>query len=371
MCPKMQRVSPTDLRDARYALVRAANHLLFTGLPLREPDSRVALATFLQAGAANPLPAADRHTVLVAALGVLNPHAGGRLPGLIDRYFAKSAGRVGRLDVFAECVEDMIRYRGIGDRFIQHAISLIESRFVESTLSPAWIAAAVNLDPSTFSRRFKQHTSLTPSEYLRNVRLDRAAIRLRTTEGSIKEVWSGVGYNDAANFRHDFHDKFGMSPREYRVRGVGTDLPHEMAGAPLGHACKAQILPKEGKTVLIVDDDRILCDTARRLLTRSGFSVLTAFDGRTGLVEAYANPVDAILLDYRLPDLDGVDFLRTLRGKRPAHKPAVAVWTADWAVEDRAAEIMELNAGIASKLCDFEELERLVRSYCDMPLEAA
>lgn len=367
----MQTMRGTDLRDTRFALVTAANHLLFTGLPLREPDSRAALATFVQVAAANTLPAADRDTVLVGILGVLNPHTGGRLPGLVERYLAKSAGRIGQLDVFAACVEDVIRYRGIGHRTIQRAIALIESCFEDSKLTPARIAAALNLDPSTLSHLFTHCSSMTPGEYLRNVRLDRAASRLLTTHDSVKDVWVAVGYNDAANFGHDFHDKFGMSPSEYRARGYAADQAKKSDQTLPAGNCKEGSDLGGAKKVLIVDDDPVLCDTTRRLLTRSGFSVLTAHDGKTGLAKAGASLVDAILLDYRLPDFDGVDFLRTLRRQRPEPKPAVAVWTADWTVEERAAEIMELNAGIASKLCDFEELHRLVTSYCCMPLQAA
>lgn len=361
----------TDFRDARYALVTAANHLLFMALPLREPDSGVALAMFLQAAAANPLPAADRHTVLVAILGVLNPHTGGRLPGLVERYVAKSAGRIGRLDVFAECVEDVIRYRGLGDRRVQRAVALIARRFADAKLTPTRIASELELEPSTFSRLFTQCTSVTPGAYIRNLRLDNAASRLLTTNDSVKDIWVAVGYNDAANFCHDFHDKFASSPSEYRARGYSTDQATGNAAASSASDCQAHGEPGAGKTVLIVDDNPTLCDTTRRLLARSGFLVLIALDGKTGLAEACSRPVDAILLDYRLPDLSGVDFLRTLRRQRPQPTPPVVIWTADWTIEERAAEITALNAGIASKLCDCEQLERLVTSYCHMPLKPA
>jgi len=52
-------------------------------------------------------------------------------------------------------------------------------------------------------------------------------------------------------------------------------------------------------------------------------------------------------------------------------EPAVAVFTADWAAEDHAAEIVNLNAGLLFKLCDFDTLARLVRSYCDLPVKVA
>jgi DNA-binding response OmpR family regulator len=121
--------------------------------------------------------------------------------------------------------------------------------------------------------------------------------------------------------------------------------------------------------VLVVDDDPVLCDTTERLLRRSGFKVLTASDGKTGLAQVGRGNIDVVLLDYCLPDVSGIEFLRTLRREYQGPKPAVAVFTADWAAEDHAAEIVELNAGLVFKLCDFDTLERLVRSYCDLPMK--
>jgi AraC-like DNA-binding protein len=356
-----------DLYEARHALVSAANHFLFAALPLREPDSRACLQAFVAAADRILLPTADRHAILLGILSVLNSHTAGRLPSLIDRYLSKSAGRVGRLDVFLECVEDVIRYRGIGHRAIQRAIGVIESRFSESTLTPATIAALVSLTPGALSEKFKRYTTLTPSEYLRSVRLDRAAVRLGTLGESIKEVWAAVGYNDAANFGHDFHKKFGMSPSEYRA--ISSTRDERQTPPPAISSESAG--PTTGATVLLVDDDAVLSLTAGRLLARSGFLVLTASDGKSGLAQASSSDVDVIVLDFRLPDLDAIEFLRLLRQNRPDGKPAVAVFSADWTVEDRAAEIVSLNAGVVSKLCDFDELERVIRSYCQMPLKAA
>jgi len=358
-----------DPRDARYALTVAANRFLFVTLPLRDPDSPSALAAFIDSASKIPVSAADRHALLITVLGVLNPHTGGRLPTLVERYLSQSAGRVGQLDVFVKCIEDVIRYRGIGDRTIELAIKLIESRFGESTFNPGTIAETVGLEGYTFSRRFKHQTGLTPSEYLRNARLDRAAIRLTNSEDSVKEVWTGVGYNDAANFGHDFHEKFGVSPTMYRSLSRTQDMPEMVASSSDQRSAKPGL---DGQaTVLLVDDDQVLCDTTRRLLRRSGFSVLTASDGKSGLAHASSGTVDVVLLDYRLPDLDGIEFLRTLRSEYPGPKPAVAVFTADWAAEDHAAEIVNLNAGLLFKLCDFDTLARLVRSYCDLPVKVA
>jgi len=68
-----------------------------------------------------------------------------------------------------------------------------------------------------------------------------------------------------------------------------------------------------GKTVLIVDDHPSFRASARRMLEADGFEVLgEAEDGRTALVAAQRLRPDLILLDVRLPDIDGFEVARHL-----------------------------------------------------------
>jgi two-component system alkaline phosphatase synthesis response regulator PhoP len=66
-------------------------------------------------------------------------------------------------------------------------------------------------------------------------------------------------------------------------------------------------------TVLIVDDEPKIVQLARDYLEHGGFSVLTAADGRSGLAMAERERPDLIVLDLRLPDIDGLDVTRALR----------------------------------------------------------
>jgi DNA-binding response OmpR family regulator len=66
-------------------------------------------------------------------------------------------------------------------------------------------------------------------------------------------------------------------------------------------------------TILVVDDEPKIAQLARDYLEHAGFTVLTAADGRTGLARAREERPDLIVLDLRLPDLDGLDVTRALR----------------------------------------------------------
>lgn len=68
-----------------------------------------------------------------------------------------------------------------------------------------------------------------------------------------------------------------------------------------------------GVTVLVVDDEPILRDTIEFNLRREGYEVLLASDGQQALDIARSHELDLIVLDIMLPEVDGLQVLRTLR----------------------------------------------------------
>lgn len=69
---------------------------------------------------------------------------------------------------------------------------------------------------STFFRKFKLYTGMTPLQYILDIRLSNAKKLLETTNHSINEIASVVGYDNALYFSRLFHKHVGMSPKEYR-----------------------------------------------------------------------------------------------------------------------------------------------------------
>ncbi len=58
--------------------------------------------------------------------------------------------------------------------------------------------------------------------------------------------------------------------------------------------------------VLVVDDDKSIVDLLNHMLTREGYTVFTAGDGREGLAAAKQEKPDLIILDIMMPELDGI-----------------------------------------------------------------
>ena len=67
------------------------------------------------------------------------------------------------------------------------------------------------------------------------------------------------------------------------------------------------------RKILLIDDDSVMHDLVRAFLTRVGYEFLSATSGEQGLEMARSEQPDLILLDYMMPDLDGVEVYRRLR----------------------------------------------------------
>ena len=90
----------------------------------------------------------------------------------------------------------------------------------------AALAVLVNLSPSRFRHLFKQETGTTPAQFLKEIRLRRAAKLLRNTFLQIKQVVKQVGLGSNAHFVHDFRKLYGMTPTAYR-RTIGRNAKRQ------------------------------------------------------------------------------------------------------------------------------------------------
>lgn len=119
--------------------------------------------------------------------------------------------------------------------------------------------------------------------------------------------------------------------------------------------------------ILVIEDDDAVRAAVRRALLLGGYEVLQAENGEDGLLSARKDVPDAIVLDLGLPDIDGVQVCRTLRGS--GDRTPILMLTARAAIEDR---VEGLEAGADDYLVkpyDVRELQARLKAILRRHIE--
>jgi len=115
--------------------------------------------------------------------------------------------------------------------------------------------------------------------------------------------------------------------------------------------------------ILIVDDDETVLRTFAKALSLEGYDVRTAASPLVGLEEAELSAPDAILLDLRMPFVNGFGFLYRLRALGAHRHTPVAIITGDSCIDDPALnELHDLNAEVLFKPIWLEEVLSVTRN---------
>ncbi len=104
-------------------------------------------------------------------------------------------------------------------RRLDARLQQVIERFLADLSQPYYLkelAAAVQLCPRQLGRLFQQEIHFTPLQYLKRLRLEKAAELLRTTDDGIKEICGQIGCEDISQFGAAFKRVFGRTPRQYR-----------------------------------------------------------------------------------------------------------------------------------------------------------
>jgi CheY-like chemotaxis protein len=114
-------------------------------------------------------------------------------------------------------------------------------------------------------------------------------------------------------------------------------------------------------SVLIIDDDRDARDALAQYLRRVGLKVDSAPNGREGLTSILERMPDLIVLDLRMPEMDGAGLLEVLRSYLRLQNVSVVVWTAvpDSPIMERA-QALNVDAIMIKPKATLEEIGRMV-----------
>jgi len=117
---------------------------------------------------------------------------------------------------------------------------------------------------------------------------------------------------------------------------------------------------------LIVDDDDATRETFTRILKLEGYEVRSATKAGSGLRDIESGFPDAIILDLRMPFINGLGLLYRLRAVQPNRQTPVAIVTGDQCLDDAMlAELRDLGAQVRFKPLWFEDLVEVAKSLLE------
>lgn len=131
-------------------------------------------------------------------------------------------------------------------------------------------------------------------------------------------------------------------------------------GRSNGRADRSNMAGIDQRPVLVVDDDDTIAMTLESFLVEEGYKVMVAHNGKEALERAEASSPAVILLDMKMPVMDGWAFASAYRQQDGPHAPII-VMTAAHDSRQRASEIAA--DGFIPKPFDLDELLALMRRY--------
>ena len=93
--------------------------------------------------------------------------------------------------------------------------------------------------------------------------------------------------------------------------------------------------------VLVIDNEDVICTACHLVLTEKGHTVDYCKTGKSGLLAMARSRYDLVLLDMKLPDMDGMDILRSLKDEMP---PLRVIVMTGYSTLSNAVQAMKLGA---------------------------
>lgn len=110
------------------------------------------------------------------------------------------------------------KLEGKDEKLLRKINKYIDENLSEPTLNVDAMSDYIGLSRSQFHRRIKDMLGISPSDYIRNVRLQKATEMLRDSDIEISQIAFSLGFNSQSHFSTFFKRFTGVSPSEYRMR---------------------------------------------------------------------------------------------------------------------------------------------------------
>ncbi len=111
-------------------------------------------------------------------------------------------------------------YATIDNEYLKKITELIEENISSENLDVLWLADEMNMSPSTLYRKLKGLVGISANEYIRKIRMRKAATMLASGQYNVSETSWNVGISSMIYFRQCFKEEYGVSPSEYRKKAT-------------------------------------------------------------------------------------------------------------------------------------------------------
>ena len=111
-----------------------------------------------------------------------------------------------------------------GDSFLAKLLDIMDKQMDNNTLTVDELVEEMNMGRTVFFNKLKNLTGLSPVEFIREMRIKRAAQLLEDRKYNITEVTYMVGMNDSRYFSKCFKNTYGVTPSEYRKQRLGENV---------------------------------------------------------------------------------------------------------------------------------------------------
>ena len=109
--------------------------------------------------------------------------------------------------------------------FIRRVVAIIEEHIDRENLGSTFIADRLAMSPRKFYRLFKEISDCSPAEFIKNYRLEKAALLLVDGNLSVKEIMAEIGITSRSYLYREFAARYGMTPSAYRNRDGRREEP--------------------------------------------------------------------------------------------------------------------------------------------------
>ena len=144
---------------------------------------------------------------------------------------------------------------------------------IDSRITPADLSKAALFSPWYSYRLFQKHVGISPSSYIRRLRLAKAALRLKNDKTKIIDTAFEFGFENVDSFTRAFYREFGMNPSEYAKKPVPITLfvPY---GAKYREMKKENIKMERVKTIFIQKIKKM----RRKVIVKRGIKATEYFE---------------------------------------------------------------------------------------------